>query len=204
METFYHISNKPDCDWKVGDEIEFGVEQNYMWQSFLMNGDFIELEDEKIPADLIIEHALDHYMKIYYAPMQMKNYHFNPLHTLKEAVDSLRNLKIIKRELVFESIRKEFYPELPSRHKCIWLIPDDEKSLEFWRRDVFKLNNPKIFKLSVDGKTHRASQQWLICRTYSLNEINSMAHKYWQGENSGSIDDEILFVGKIRILEKLA
>ena len=132
----------------------------------------------------------------------MKDYHFNPILTLGETIDSLGNSMKIIRELAFEAIRKEFYPELPSREKCIWLIPDNEQSFVFWK-NVLNNNSQRIFKLAVDGKIHKAAQKWLVGGTFALNETNSMAHKYWNGGDSGSIEDEILFVGKIKILEKL-
>lgn len=140
-------------------------------------------------------------MRAHPLPIQMRNYHLKPLYTLKEAIDSLGNVMNLNRELAFESIRREFYPELPSRHKCIWLIPDNEQSLNFWM-NLFGTKNQRVFKVQVDGKIHRTSQEWLIGGTYSLNEINSIAHKYWKCENSGGIEDEVLFIGKIKILEK--
>lgn len=41
MKFFYHINNNPDCNWEIGDEIEFGLKENYMWKSFLEKGDFL-------------------------------------------------------------------------------------------------------------------------------------------------------------------
>lgn len=202
METYYHINNNPDCDWKVGDEIFLGVEDNYMWRTFAEKGDFIELNGKKYSSDMVARHAFDVYTGQQPAPLQMKGYHFNLIYTLKETMDSLGNSLRIIRELAFESIRKEFYPELPSRHKCIWLIPDNEQSFSFWK-NTLPGKNQRIFKIAVDGKTHRAAQKWLIGGTFSLNETKSKAHSYWKGEDAGNIEDEVLFTGRIRILEEL-
>jgi hypothetical protein len=43
----------------------------------------------------------------------------------------------------------------------------------------------------------------LITGTIPLNEINSLAHNYWKGTEAGGFDDEILFIGKLRIIEEL-
>lgn len=201
MQVFYHINNNPECNWKVGDEIIFGVDDNHMWQSFARTGDFIELNGTKYTSDLITRNALDVYMG-QAAPIPMKDYHFKPIYTLKEALDSLGNSVKIIREQAFESIRKEFYSELPSRNKCIWLIPNDALSFSFWKNTLYSINQ-RIFKLAVDGKIHRAAQKWLVGGTYPLSEINSMAHRYWKGEDSGGIEDEVLFTGKIKILEEI-
>jgi len=202
MDTFFHINNNPDCNWKAGDEILFGVEDNCMWRSFAGKGDFIELNGEKYTSDLVTRHAFDVYTREQPAPFQMKDYHFNPIFTLREAIDSLGNSLKIIRELAFESIRKEFYSELPSRHKCIWLIPNNKQSFDFWRSTLLN-EKQKVFKLAVDGKIHRTAQKWLIGGTLPLDEMNSKAHSYWKGEDSGSIEDEILFTGKVKVLEEL-
>ncbi|MDP1726879.1 MAG: DUF2441 domain-containing protein [Bacteroidota bacterium] len=203
MEMYYHINNSPDCNWKIGDEIYFGHEDNYMWRSFAEKGDFIELNGEKYSSDLITRHAFDTYTSKFPAPIKMQGYHFNPILTIKEAIDSLGNTLRIIRELAFETIRNSFYPELPSRHKCIWLIPDNEQSYDFWK-NILQSKHQKIFKvIIVNGKIHRAAQKWLIGGTFPLNETISKAHKYWKGEDSGNVEDEVLFEGKIRILEEV-
>jgi hypothetical protein len=116
----------------------------------------------------------------------MKGYHFNTVFTLKEATDCLGQSMRIIRELTFEAIRKEFYPELPSRHNCIWLAPDGEVSLKFWRNLVHG-SNKRIFRVETEGIIHRAANKWLIAGTIPLNEINSMAHNYWKGIDTGDL-----------------
>ena len=174
-----------------------------MWRSYSEQGDFVELDGEKYSSDKIVLHAFEAYAYGRSVPVPMKNYHFKPVLTLKEASDSMGNLLRIVRELAFEGVRKEFYPELPSRHNCIWLIPDDRQSFDFWK-NILRRETQRIFKVAVDGKIHRAANKWLIGGTIPLIEINSMAHKYWKGHDTGNFEDEILFVGKLTVLEELA
>lgn len=202
MKTYLHISNS-NCEWKIGNEIHIGLEDNYYWRSFVDNGESIELQGEKYDVYKITRAAFEAYTGGHQPPLKMNGYHFKPLNTLKEAIDSLGNTIKLNRELVFESIRKEFYPELPSRQKCIWLIPDNEKSLEFWKNTVYNRHR-RIFKVTVDGNVHRAAHKWLIGGTFSINEWNKLAHSYWKSEDSGRIDDEILFEGKIRIIKAVS
>jgi hypothetical protein len=199
MKTYYHINNNNNCNWKIGDEIVLGKEDNYYWQSLKKKDDDIEINGEIFDVYKIADAAFGAYSGKYRPPLKMKGYHFNPLRTLKETLDSLGNAIKINRELVFESIRNEFYPELPSRQKCIWLIPENEKSLEFWKK-IIQNENQRIFKVTINGIIHRASQKWLVGGTFSLNRWYTLAHSYWKGEDSGSIEDEILFEGKIKII----
>jgi|SRR5882724_10752993 len=202
MKAYYHINKNNNCNWKIGDEIDLGKGNNYYWQSLAELGDFIEINGEKFDVDLIAKTAFESYIGKTPAPVKMKGYHFNPLKTLRETIDSLGNALKICREFAFESIRKEFYTELPSRRQCIWLIPDNEKALEFWQNTIHN-KDQRIFKVTVDGKIHRAAQKWLIGGTFSANKWNILAHSYWKGEDSGSIEDEILFEGKIKIIEEV-
>ncbi len=202
MELYYHINKDNTCNWKVGDEIDLSKEDNFYWQSFSETSELIEINGEKFDVYQIATNAFDAYIRKYPPPMKMKDYHFNSLRTLKETMDSLGNAVKTVRELAFELVRKDFYPELPSRQKCIWLIPDDKKSLEYWK-NVIQNKDKRIFKITVNGKIHRAAPKWLNGGTFSLNKWTSMAHSYWQGEESGNIEDEILFEGKIKIIEEI-
>lgn len=160
------------------------------------------MNGEKHPADQIIKYALNAYAYNDPVPPQMKDYRFNPIFTLKEATDCLGQSMRIIREITFEAIRKEFYPELPSRHNCIWLVPDDRLSLKFWNNLVHG-SNKRIFRVETEGIIHRAANKWLIVGTIPLNEVNSMAHNYWKGIDAGELEDEILFIGKLKIVEEL-
>jgi hypothetical protein len=201
METFYHINRDTKCVWKVGDEIEL-KEDNFYWQSFAQKGEYIDLNGEQIDVYKIATHAFDTYIRKHPIPIEMKDYHFNPIGTLKETIESLGNALKSCRELSFELVRKEFYPELPSRQKCIWIIPDVKESLEFWGQ-VLKYTDKRIFKITLNGKIHRAAQKWLIGGTIPLNKWNAFAHSYWKGEGIGSKEDEVLFEGKFKIIDEI-
>jgi Protein of unknown function (DUF2441) len=168
----------------------------------LEKGAYIELNGNRRPADQVINFALNAYAGTGPVPEQMKGYHFKPVFTLKEATDCLGQSMRIIHELTFEAIRKEFYPALPSRYNCIWLVPDDELSVKFWKNLVHG-NDKRIFKVATEGTIHRAANKWLTGSTIPLNEINSMAHKYWKGIDAGGFEDEILFIGKLKIIEEL-
>ncbi|TMI73282.1 MAG: DUF2441 domain-containing protein [Bacteroidetes bacterium] len=173
-----------------------------MWRSFLEKGANIKLNEDKHPADKIVKTAHNAYLRNEPVPVQMKGYHFNPVFTLKEATDCLGESLRIIRELTFETIRKEFYLELPSRHNCIWLTPDNKQSLQFWK-DLVHGSNKRIFRVETEGIVHRAANKWLITGTIPLNEINSLAHNYWKGIDAGGFEDEILFTGKLKIIEEV-
>ena len=84
----------------------------------------------------------------------------------------------------------------------MWLSPDDKLSLQF-RNNLVHGSNKRIFRVETEGIIHRAANKWLNTRTIPLDEINLMAHNYWKGIDTGDIEDEILFIGKLKIVEEL-
>src|SRR5579863_8999939 len=126
MEEYFHFHKNIIGNWKIGDEIILGEDENPYWHSLADVGDFIEINGGKFDVDLIVRHAFEAYIRKNPAPIIMKGYHFQPLKTLNETINSLGNALKICRELAFELIRRDFYPQLPSRQKCIWLIPNNE------------------------------------------------------------------------------
>ncbi len=202
--SFLHI-NSTNCNWKVGDELSFEKEDNNYWKSFLRKEDSYNFQGNKHDAFKVLHSAFEAYARLHNPPLVMKEYHFNQINTLKESLDCLRNTILINRELIFESVRNEFFPNLPSRQKCIWLIPNNDDSLDFWINILkSKGSHHKLFRIeTVNGTIHKATQQWLEGGTISINQWQHMATNYWKGVNSGKIDDEILYQGRIKILEEI-
>lgn len=202
MRTFLHINNA-NCNWKNGDEFIAGKENNNFWKSFLDKEESIEINGEKHNAFKFINAAFEEYAGIYSPPQKMNGYHLRPVNTLKDSIDCLRNNIKINRELIFESIRSEYYPNLPSRQRCIWLISENHESLNFWNNILEKGKGQKLFKVvKVEGTIHWSSQEWLVGGTYSINHWDHMTSNYWKGLNSGNIEDEILYEGKIKIIKE--
>jgi hypothetical protein len=197
MEKFYHI-NYPN--WSIGDEISFGTEDNNYWKSMSKNSETFELEGQSHEAFKVLNAALEHYKRINHAPRVMKSYHFSPLSSLEESLQCLRNSINTIRELIFESVRQEHFPTLPSRQRSIWLIPDNKESIEFWNGILNKDNSKFIYELEVkDGSIHRASHKWLNGGTFSLDHWTMKAENYWKEVDAGGIDDEVLFEGLLEV-----
>lgn len=199
MKVFYHISHN---SWKIGDEKSAGPEHNNYWKSMSNNGESFEFEGKSHEAFKVINAAFEHYTKIRHAPSIMKSYHFVPLRSLHESIECLRNSINLNRELIFESIRKEHYSELPSRQKSIWLIPDQKESIEFWNKLLNPDNSKTIYKLEIlEGILHRCSKEWLNGGTFSVDHWKMKAKNYWEGVDAGRIDDEVLFEGRFRVID---
>ena len=93
-------------------------------------------------------------------------YHFNPEETVKELTNVLQDYILLVREWIFEEVRMEFFPNLPSRQRCLWVIPENETSIQYWWNAMNKGRNEnkfwRILKLELTGKIYRTNQQYLL------------------------------------------
>lgn len=199
---FFHINKDSDEEWVIGAKFTFGQQNNKLWETFENGNQLITSDGRTYPVDQIAYQALEVYRGGMTPPL--KQYHYNPVQTLSETLDSLFCSIRNTRELMFEQVRLEKYASLPSRKTCIWLIPNDQESLDYWQENLPRGNNRKIFRVRTNGVFHRTSQQWVQGGTFSLSNWRERAHNYWKGTGAGNIDDEILFAGELEIIDEIS
>lgn len=127
-------------------------------------------------------------------------YHFDSEKTTRELYNALEEYLKLVREWTFEEVRREFFPNLPSRQRCLFVIPMEFQSLNYWWNKLGK--NGNILKLELTGKLHRTNQEYLLATTDSLDHIRGKAFRYWAGASgSNAAEDEYLFEGFAKVLE---
>ncbi|WP_237172632.1 DUF2441 domain-containing protein [Paenibacillus lutimineralis] len=106
------------------------------------------------------------------------------------------------REVVFEEVRAEMFPDYPSRQRGLWVMPMDSKPFIYWWGNLGR--EGKLFSVKLTGKLHRANQDFLILNTRPLNVLRENAIKYWSGDGAqNSYQAEILFEGDVEVLEEI-
>jgi len=202
-EKYYFHIQRDNIDkkskWNVGDQLSIGSYENYYYKNFNTRKLGIKLDED-------FQYAYRYIDKIW---TECESIEFDE--TIKrETLNKLRNvlnishqaLKIytqLVRELVYEGIRKEEFPEMPSRTSGIWVCSDIE-SLKFWRNE---LPPGRVLGLKLTGKTFRGNNKFLGCDTYPLDQYKLNARKYWSGVKVKSYKDEILFEGEVEVNEIL-
>lgn len=114
-------------------------------------------------------------------------------------INAISHYQKYVREQTFEEVRLEFFPNLPSRYKCLWVIEDDLDVLKYWWEDIFKRSG-EIIRFVLDGKIHRGNEQYLQQTGMGLDFIRQQAFKYWTGAR-GSKPYEIVFEGFATVKE---
>jgi hypothetical protein len=123
------------------------------------------------------------------------------LQLLTDSAMFIREYNILKREAVLESVRKEFYPNLPSRKKVIWLC--EERQLEYWKlalREAYVL-----YEVEVTGEVFVSSDLILPLSSDSYRTTIAKAHNYWNYDQA-NVDDlkvEYLFVGQLTVTREI-
>lgn len=117
------------------------------------------------------------------------------------------NVDVALRELALEKVRKEKYPQYPSRMASLYVSKTYEEA-ERWGEYFARIGRPTycIAKIEVDGKCYYGDAYKCFDGTVSEEENLRQAEIYWQ---NGSNEDghppitEVLVDGDIKIVEIL-
>ncbi|CAH6852417.1 conserved hypothetical protein [Vibrio chagasii] len=110
---------------------------------------------------------------------------------------------VLVRELAYEEVRKEKFPEKPSRLECIYLCSSEHELREFMDQ------NGRMFDIAYEVElVDDASRSHIGClETSNIGDhdnfmhFKSMAERYWSGENIMS--PEFITLSPIRIVREL-
>ena len=115
------------------------------------------------------------------------------------------HLKVALRELAMEEVRKEKYPDYPSRLASLY-VSNTLSEAEKWYNLFIELGRPTyaIVKVEVDGNIYIGDANNCFDGTIDKNKNLELAEKYWKyKENIEGKEPivEILASGKIRVIE---
>ena len=170
---YYHITSINKLH--TGDVIEFGKEYNNFYKEMVNIKHYNS--SGKDANDVLID------------LFNNKNLVFKSINDLKTVLNTVNDDAFILRELVFEHIRKCYFPECPSRFKCMYVLKDKDE-VNGWL-EIFKRINRKplqIVKLELEGDVFEGNASLI------------QAKNYWSGDKTNLIS-EYLFVGKAKVLE---
>ena len=213
-EKYYHIQRRypqkySPRKWEIAEKIKVGTRRNYYYDWFYTYCPFYHSYDKKkYPISQVVKEILSYYKN----QEEGKNPKIDPslyedlVSILKLVDNGISYTTELLRELVFEHIRQKRFPNYPSRHNCLFAIPNDKDSLEYWKKRYmgeFEGIIVNIYLLSLTGKIHRANTKYLNNDIVDLREYENNAINYWSGNDIGiSPLDEILFEGEI-LIEKI-
>lgn len=195
---FFHINRS--VQWSthqsltVGQEVEAGIEMNPYFS-------FYEKTSMTFPVTIESGQVV-HSPAVKFLGSVMRG-EVRPVNLPQDAFNVARHFVVLARELFWESIRLEEFPDRPSRHRCIWLCPSLENARDWFSRlDITKFDY-QLLKVSVNGRLHKANELLLLGDSEPLEITRSKAREYWQGLQAEGGREEILFEGRMKVLEIL-
>jgi len=199
-QIFFHVNDK--LNWEKNNTYFIGKEFSMRYKNLMSRGFFnTQPNGIQVPMNNIVE-GMAHYINTQQKPPFLpETYHFDGNKTLMEMLPMLRTQLLLIQELIFEEVRKEYFPHKLSRYKGLHVIPADKESLSFWL-DKLKRPEAKIYKLELTGKLHRSNNELLGTHSVSSEIIRYKAYQYWLGnEGSEAASDECLFEGIAQVIE---
>ena len=178
-----------DRNYKVGDKLHFGEESN--GQKF----NCLNLKFNKDGQPL---HKLGF--------DNAKKGIFKNKSLMIDMSKALNNYDFIMREFALEEVRRQQFPNLPSRFKCMFLSEDEDTCLNNLEsmQNRTKGKQFQVIKVKVNGEAFYVKDFAMSRLGLSFNEYKQEAVKYWsQNQNSKSATKEILFVGDAEVVEIL-
>lgn len=186
-KIFYQIAT--DKNYKVGDKIKIG--ENF-------NGQYYKCMQTKFNIDGDAVHKLGF--------KGAKRGIFKNKKLMIDLSRFLNSYDFIMREFALEEVRKEKFPNCPSRFKCMFLSDDKDVCL-FNLKGFIKRGFGSHFqaiKVKCSGEVHYVKDFAMSRDGLSYNEYKEGAIEYWsQNQKSKSATKEILFIGDAEIVEVL-
>ena len=143
---------------------------------------------------------------------------YNRVFSFKDKVDEIYNnpeayrdielehhLKVALRELAMEEVRKEKYPNYPSRLASLY-VSNTLDEAEKWYNLFIELGRPtySIVKVEVDGNVYVGDANNCFDGTIDKNKNLELAEIYWKHKENLEGKEpivEILASGKIKVIE---
>lgn len=132
----------------------------------------------------------------YYFKHEKKHFKKN----IKEIASLCDNYDLLVRELAVEKIRKEYYPNLPSRLHCMYLSLLRQTAVNNFEKS--KEEHLQVVAVKLNGKIFKCGNYMLDRNGGSFEDYEIMAHNYWSQTNVADENvKEILFEGEAEIVE---
>ena len=119
-------------------------------------------------------------------------------------LDRPKNSDHSLRELIYEEVRKEYYPEKPSRLNCVFLCPNKESAFKFGGANRKNHSLYAVEIIDEDAKRCTSNYDAMPNMTISSYEdVKNYAHDYWKGIDIPEDCKELLVESDVRVLQKV-
>ena len=184
-KIMYHISR--ENNWNIGDVLIAGKQENQFWSICKDYSKMVRVNGVEMSIFQMID--------------QVPNFEVtqnNITFLYQNLKDISKEMAFYIREQIFEDIRRNYYPLLPSRQKCLWVCEEDQ--LAYWKTMKEDCQR-SLLTLELTGELFCGDDRWLAADTFSSVTYAERAKHYWAGEMSSAPRKEFLFYGMATVKE---
>ena len=120
-----------------------------------------------------------------------------PANLPQTAYEVANHFLMLARELLWETIRLNEFPEAPSRQRCIWLTRTLDQAREWVKILRFQSSTYSIVYLRAQGRALDTDGRLLAGESEPLPIWYDKARKYWRGELTEEPWPEVIFDGSV-------
>lgn len=197
-KTYYHIQRFPT--WEKGQVYFIGLEKNNYCSFFDVYGhNFEDPVTKKVyNPSVAAEHFIEYFETGKKKKETLSSYSYDITFIIRALRDAILNYSRYLRELLFEEVRLNFFPNYPSRQRGIWVISDKD-DIPYWIRTIGANQESSVFEVLLTGKIHEANHKSIKLTTNSFNGIRKQAFSYWMTEkvSKSDIGNECIFEGTV-------
>lgn len=204
MAFYYHVQRSGVAGFRTGKSYVFTEQQNFFARDLFGVDVIVPVAGtEGLPIDFLLRDYFDETGFRHYRNIKSKSATPDEKGLLRASLSVLSHQAILLRELIFEQVRLEKFPDKPSRFKGIWLIPHNEELLARWCATA-PHGQFRAFELEATGKFHHGASRFLKPECIGATELRENARRYW----SEPVDvltqpAEILCEGEIKVLREI-
>jgi hypothetical protein len=197
-ETFFHINSDANgslyAPLRVGDVVEVGSQTNPFFRYYEAYSRTYGVtitgteESHQFPAMQFLRLVRDGQITCNTLP--------------RVAHETANHFMMLARELFWENIRLSEYPDAPSRHRCMWLVPSIDDARVWLRLLTFPPGrNFSLLRVRATGRALHVDGSFLAAESQPLPVWADQCRAYWSGRQSATPQREILFEGRVEALE---
>lgn len=182
----YHFSRWEDAEEAVGRTFKVGWDKSKYWKDKL-TFNWVQAPQITLPNNIFLGDTS-------LAQIGERITQFST--HLKYASELLK-------EYIFDEIRGDEFPSLPSRRKCLFGFPMSLDPIEYARSMGINLEHYKllILRINEDCTIHWADMNKLNVNLSAYEEIANSAREYWGGVDESLDSAEALVDGMITLEE---
>ncbi len=107
------------------------------------------------------------------------------------------------REIIYERVRDEEYPDRPSRYESIFLCPNEDSARNFGRRNRASEVCYRVSIMDDDASYFIANWNMMPSKIADYAEVERCAREYWRGGHIPDNVQEIVVESDVRIIERV-